>query len=106
MRHEWKLLLVFCGIPGAGKSTLARKLQQEAKIVGHSAHIVEFDTFYNDYNDNNFDPVEWKVGFSFFLSSFRRHWLVFCSESDEELLHMSAEITERCARICTIFSRQ
>lgn len=55
-------LLVLFGLPGAGKSTLARQLAADACAAygPAAAAVVEFDSFGGQSNEG-FSPEAWKV---------------------------------------------
>jgi hypothetical protein len=62
-----KCLLVMCGIPGAGKSSLAEALVAPAAAASVAISIINFDdhmaqeTEHNHANNDEFDPEQWKV---------------------------------------------
>lgn len=64
------LLVVLCGLPGAGKSTLAKHLAQMGDASGMRVTCIHFDDWMNDGRDGtsrvgsghpDFDPVAWKA---------------------------------------------
>lgn len=62
-------LLVLCGIPASGKSTLARALAAIAQAHGIATSIIEFDDHMpmeppplsQSEDQHAFDPEKWKV---------------------------------------------
>ena len=63
-RAERCLLVVF-GVPGAGKSTLARQLAAQASAAQQSSvsvELVDFDSLLAPDSNEMFSPESWKVG--------------------------------------------
>lgn len=62
-----KCLLVLCGIPGAGKSSLAQAMAGLASAAGVATSIINFDDHLVQEADTDasatleFDPEQWKV---------------------------------------------
>lgn len=40
-----KIIILLCGIPGAGKSTIARLLENQYNLTNQSVLIISFDDF-------------------------------------------------------------
>lgn len=49
-------LVILRGIPGAGKSTMAKKMMEELKAQGLTVEMYEADMFFEQDGQYNFDP--------------------------------------------------
>lgn len=58
-RKEFPLLVVLCGLPGSGKTTIASGLAKTAQANGFSVRLIHFDDALRD-SCEGFDPKTWK----------------------------------------------
>ena len=58
-KKEFPLLVVLCGLPGSGKTTIASSLAKTAQANGFSVRLIHFDDALLD-GCEGFDPKTWK----------------------------------------------
>lgn len=55
-------LLIFCGVPGAGKSSISASVAEAARKAGVDATLIEFDQIQSPgRTPTQFNPENWKV---------------------------------------------
>jgi predicted ATPase len=84
-------LLLLCGLPAAGKTTLARALAQRAHMDGASCGVRVAHVCFDDYQQagGGFEPAAWKVR---------------ALEAAHQILHITRELmqhSETCLHVQT-----